>query len=244
MEHKTTAEQPIAPKERLAICLYRLSRGDYYYTIAEMTGHGLLTIQNITNEVCSVTVSNLWHKFVIFPESEDQILRVIFKMESMWQFPGAFGGTDGCHIPIKFSHGGNEARKEYYNLKNFYYIVMMGIVAADYRFLWANAGLPGSVNDGCTFQASHLYSDIVRGNALPDIKKVLTVQSQREVQLPPILLGDSTFPHNSWLQKPFANTGLSEKQSHFNYCLSRARMVTECTFGQLKGRWRLLYLSK
>ena len=27
---------------------------------------------------------------------------------------------------------------------------------ADYRFLWAKVGLPGSVNDACTFQASHL----------------------------------------------------------------------------------------
>ena len=42
-------------------------------------------------------------------------------MESMWQFPGAFGGTDVCHIPIKCPHGGNEAYKEYYyiTLKTF-----------------------------------------------------------------------------------------------------------------------------
>ena len=73
----------------------------------------------------------------------------------MWQFPGAFGGIDGCHIPIKCPHGG-KARKEYYNFKNFYSIVTMKIVAADYRFFWANVGLPGSVNDPCTFQASHL----------------------------------------------------------------------------------------
>ena len=100
----------------------------------------------------------------------------------MWQFPGAFGGIDGCHIPIKCPHGGNEVHKEYYNFKNVYSIVMMGIVAADYRFSWANVRLPGSVNDACTFQASHLYSDIVRGSALPEIKNILTVQSQREVQ--------------------------------------------------------------
>ena len=59
LEHETTTEQPIAPKEELAKCLYRLSRGDYYYKIAEMTGPGLSTIQNITNEVCSVNVSKL-----------------------------------------------------------------------------------------------------------------------------------------------------------------------------------------
>ena len=179
MEHETAAEQPIAFKERLAVCFYRLSRGDFYYTIAEMTSHGLPTIQNITNEVCSIIVSNLWHRFVIFPESEDQILRAIFKMESMWQFLGAFGGTDGSHISIKCPSGGNKAHRKCYNFENFYSIVMMEIVVADYRFLWPNVGLPGSVNDACTFQASHLYSDIMIGNTLPDIKKVLTVPSQR-----------------------------------------------------------------
>ena len=109
------------------------------------------------------------------------------------------------------------------------------------RFLWANVGLTGSVDNACIFQASHLYSNIERGNASPDIKKVLTVLSQREIQLPPILLGDSAFPNHSWLQKQFPSTVLSEKESHFNYCLSRARIFTECAFGQLKGRWRLLY---
>ena len=77
-------------------------------------------------------------------------------MESMWQFPGAFSGIDGCHIPIKCPHGGNAARKEYYNFKNFYSIVMMEIIAANYRFLWAHVELLDSVNDACTFQPSHL----------------------------------------------------------------------------------------
>ena len=49
-------------------------------------------------------------------------------METLWQFLTAFGGVDGCHIPLKCPHGGNEARREYYNFNNFYSLVMMGIV--------------------------------------------------------------------------------------------------------------------
>ena len=158
------------------------------------------------------------------------MLTAILQMENKRQFPSAFGRVDGCHISIKCPSGGNEARKEYYNFKNFYSIVIMGIV-----------GLPGNSNDACSFQASRLYQNIAGNDFLPEIQKIVKLPNGNELQLPPILLGDSAFPHRVWLQKPFGNTTLSRKQSHFNYCLSRARMVTECAFGQLKGRWRLLY---
>ena len=42
--------------------------------------------------------------------------------------------------------------------------------------------------------------------------------------------------------KPYGNEKLTPEQGNFNYRLSRARMVTERTFGQLKStRWRVLY---
>ena len=64
LTHGTTAEESISPQERLGTCLYRLSRGEYYRTIAEMTGRGLTTVQCITQEICKVIVSNLWSEFV------------------------------------------------------------------------------------------------------------------------------------------------------------------------------------
>ena len=37
-------EEPISPACRMGITLYRLARGDYYYTISEMTGFGVATV--------------------------------------------------------------------------------------------------------------------------------------------------------------------------------------------------------
>ena len=108
----------------------------------------------------------------------------------------------------------------------------MGIIGADYKIFWTSVGLLGSLNDACIIRA-FLYKNIARNDFLPEIQKV--------VKLPPISLEDSAFPHHIWLQKPFANKTVSRKQSHFNYCLSKARMVIECAFGQLKERWLLLH---
>ena len=56
---------------RLAICLYRLGRGDNYYTIAEMTGVGLSTVATITEDVCEAIINNLRSDSVVgyFPKN-------------------------------------------------------------------------------------------------------------------------------------------------------------------------------
>jgi DDE superfamily endonuclease len=54
------------------------------------------------------------------------------------------------------------------------------------------------------------------------------------------IIGDGAFPLSVYLMKPFIGDNLTENNEHFNYRLSRARMVVECAFGRLKGRWRVL----
>ena len=137
LQRQIVAEIPISPECRLGICLYRLGRGDYYYTISEMTGFGLSTVSTIVQEVCEAIVKNLWAECVThhFPKDEAQFKEKMLDFEELWQFPCCWGGVDGCHIPIKCPKGGAEARKEYYNFKNVYSIVLMALVDAKYRFM-------------------------------------------------------------------------------------------------------------
>lgn len=55
-----TTEEAISPEFRLGICLYRLARGDYYFTLSEMSGLGTATIQGIVNDVCVAIVKSIW----------------------------------------------------------------------------------------------------------------------------------------------------------------------------------------
>ena len=49
IEKDTTTEEAIALEARLTICSYRLTRGDYYFTIAEMAAIGERTVGYIVN---------------------------------------------------------------------------------------------------------------------------------------------------------------------------------------------------
>ena len=237
LERDTVNEEPISPECRLAIGLYRLARGDYYYTIAEMTGFGVSSVCTICSEVTRAIVENMWEDCVNkhLPKTPEQFKTKIVDMEELWQFPYCWSAVDGCHIPIKCPPGGLESCKEYHNFKNFYSIVMMALVDSKCRFIWGTCGFPGNSHDAIIFQSTQLWSDIKEGNFIPEIAANLN-----GVLVPPLVVGDSAFPFQPWLMKPYGNAVLTPEQRYFNYRLSRARMVTEECYGQLKGRWRIL----
>ena len=236
LERQTVTEEPISPELRLALCLYRLGRGDYYYTIAEMSGLGVSSVCTIVREVSQALVDCMWSESIShhMPKTEEDFKTKIVDMEELWQFPCCWAAIDGCHIPMRCPPGGLEACKEYHNFKNFYSIVLMALVDSQYRFLWASCGFPGNSHDALVFKSTDLWRRIQEGY-IPQIGKSID-----DVIVPPVIVGDSAFPLCTWLMKPFTNAILSPEQRNFNYRLSRARMVTEGVYGQLKGRWRVL----
>ena len=238
LERVVVCEDPIPLDMRLAICRYRLGCRDYYFTIDEMSEVGVSTVAGITEDVWDTIINNLWNDSVVnhFPKNEQTFREKMLNMEQMWQFPCCWSAIDGCHISIKCPPGGLQSSKEYHNFKNFYSIVLMGMVGAKYRFIWASCGYPYNSHDSIIMQSTTLWQDISHGKILPGIPKGVG-----GVDVPPLTVGDSAFPFQTWLMKPYTNAVLSEKQKYFNYHLSRARIVTEGAYGQLKGRWRVLF---
>ena len=237
LQKQNVTEEPISPEERLGICLYRLGRGDYYYTIAEMVGRGLSAVNSIVLEVSKVLVEYLWQEAISsnLPKCREDFEEKIVDMEEFWQFPCTWAALDGCHIPMKCPPGGLAACKEYHNFKNFYSIVLMALVDSNYRFIWGSCGFPGNSHDSVIFQSTNLWNSIQEG-MLPNVGKQVG-----KVNIPPLIIADSAFPLRTWLMKPYTDAVLSPQQKYFNYRLSRARMITECAYGQLKGRWKVLY---
>ena len=227
-------EDPISPECRLIVCLYHLARGEYYYTIAEMVGLGTLTVQTIVTQICHIIVENLWQGFVMgyVHEHHENFKMKMQEMHDMWQFPFCWGAVDGLHIPIKCPPSGAEARKEYYNFKHFYLVVLMAMVDAKYRFVWGSCGYPGNTHNAIALQPTDFWANLNDSNVIKNISAKVG-----KIKVPPSIVGDSAFSLKPWvLLKPCTHAVLTTCQRYFNYRLSRARMV-----GQLKGQCRVLF---
>ena len=112
-----------------------------------------------------------------FPQNTDELKRKMEKMDKEWQFTYAFAAIDGCNISIKCSVGGPESAKEHHNLKHIYSIVMMAMVAAKYRIIWASAGFAGNAHDSIIFKPQiFMQSSLEVTSSLPlsKVKGMLT----------------------------------------------------------------------
>lgn len=150
-----------------------------------------------------------------------------------WEIPQCAGAIDGSHIPVK-SPALNHT--DYYNRKGYYSIVLQAIVDDEYLFRDVMVGYPGSVHDARVLSNSSVYR---KANQ----KEILNTNSVRirGIDVYPFLVGDSAYPINTWLMKPFPyNSTMSSEKKKFNYIVSQARIVTENAFGRLKARWRRL----
>ncbi|CAC5407759.1 unnamed protein product [Mytilus coruscus] len=60
------------------------------------------------------------------------------------------------------------------------------------------------------------------------------IMSEDNVEVPPFIIGDPTYPLLTWQMKAYPGSNLSQEQKVFNYRLSTARMTVEYAFGRLK----------
>ena len=78
--------------------------------------------------------------------------------------------------------------KQYYNFKKFYSVVLLALVNADYRFIWASTGVPGKTHDSKYLQSTTLWEKITKTKLIHN--KVQTVD---DIEVPPQVLGNGAF---------------------------------------------------
>jgi hypothetical protein len=154
-------------------------------------------------------------------------LNIANKFQDKWNFPNCIGALDGKHVTLR-------------NYKNSFSIVLMALVDADYKFVYADVGANGRIGDGGVFRNCSL-SAALETNSLnvPAPRKV----PKDDLITPFVIVADDAFPLKENILKPFSRKSMNRNERIFNYRLSRARRVVENAFDILSNRFRVFHTS-
>ena len=113
----------------------------------------------------------------------------------------------------------------------------LALTSYNKRFLHAAFGAPGALMTQGYWKSRLFFDEVLGGKALPDRKINLGDLWDN----PLVTTRDSAFPRFSWLINCYNENTRDPQQLYFSKMLCSARVVSENTYGMLKGRWRFLY---
>ena len=167
------------------------------------------------------------------PTAVAQVEYLVSQFYSKYGFPQVLGAVDGTHIDIKQP---SQNYTDYINRKGRYSINVQALCDHNLQFLDVVVKWPGSVHDARIFSNSQL-NKMMRDNTIPSCQKLIV---EGESPVPVVILGDPAYPLLPFLMKEYPAGGSTVSEQLFGYRLCSARMVIECSFGRLKGRFGCL----
>ena len=225
--------EPIPVPLRVAVAVYFLCCSAEYRTISNLFGVGLSTVCTLIHEVCAAISLHLLPHYIQFP-SVQEIPKIMNGFLDHSPFPQVIGAIDGCHVNIMQP---NENGEDYINRHDVPSIILQAVVDDSYLFRDIFVGWSGKSHDSRVFKNSPLFQGLCKGLLKPE-QNSTTING---VDVPPLILGDSAYPLQNWLLKPFSHASyLTPQQIHYNNCLSMSRVVVENAFGRLKARFRCI----
>ena len=86
--------------------------------------------------------------------SEEEWISIAQESTVKWNFNNCIGAMDGKHVLIKPPANSGS---QYFNYKHTSSIVLLAIVDADYKFIFADVGCNGRISDGGVLKNCSLY---------------------------------------------------------------------------------------
>ena len=106
---------------------------------------------------------------------------------------------------------------DFYNYKGFFSIVLMAVVDADYKFLYADIGKQGRISDSGIFNCSSLKQAIQEKTINFPEASTVPGMADNSHRFPYYLAGDDAFALSEHIMKPYSWRNLSASQRIFNY---------------------------
>ena len=217
----------------MTVTLYYSSDEGRCRKVANAFGISRSSVSIILRRVCTAISEYLGPIHVHLPTSEREVQELLNQFHVYHGFPQCMVAVDGSHILIKEP---TENASDYINRKGYTSINVQATCDYNYKFIDVVVKWPGSVHDARIFKNSTLNFKL-RDGSIPACHKTIV---EGEDAVPVCILGDPAYPLLPYLMKEFANGGSTSTEQFFGYRMSSSRMVIECAFGRLKGRWGAL----
>ncbi|XP_051948588.1 uncharacterized protein LOC127619676 [Xyrauchen texanus] len=199
MERQDTSFRKCVPlKKRVAIALWKLATGSEYRTIGHLFGVSITTVCRCVQEFTAAAETLLVPEQIRYPDQE-KFEEMAAYIENRW----------GSRSVLEY-------HCDYFNRKGWHSIVLQGVVDGKGLFWKVFAGLPGSLHDARVIRLSTLWELASRGNHFPTYTRNIG-----GVNVACYILGDSAYPLQNWLLKPFTDTGrltIDESTDISGYC--------------------------
>ncbi|XP_041366142.1 uncharacterized protein LOC121381094 [Gigantopelta aegis] len=118
--------------------------------------------------------------------------------------------------------------------KGYHSIVLLGLIDADYKFMWVKVGASGSCSDAQIWNQCDLREHI-RDETIHIPPADPLPGDARDT--PWFIIADDAFALRRWLMKPFSKRNMGHYERVFNYRQPRSRRV----FGILANRFQCLF---
>jgi hypothetical protein len=230
----TQFRRALEPGLKLAVTLRFLATGNSFHSLSYSFRVPHNSISIFVREVLEAIIAEFGEEVVVTPTIPEGWRELADKFSAIWNFHHTLGALDGKHIAIKAPP---QSGSVFYNYKGFFSIILLGLVDADYKFIWVDVGANGSTSDCAVFNQSEL-KDAVEAGALgiPDAEPL----PGDDHDIPYFFVGDDAFALSTWMMNPFSARNFDNDERIFNYRLSRARRIVENAFGILAHRFQCL----
>ena len=185
------------------------------------------SIARIVERVAEAIIEELQDEYLKIPNTVSKSLEISENFSQRWNFPNTIAAIDGKHVVLQQP---KNSGSHYYNYKGTDNIILMAVTGPEYQFLYAEVSMNLRNSDGGAW-AQSLLRKALENNTL-NLPKLTPLFGDLDY-IPFVCVGDDAFPLATYMMKPYRQNDLSHDKRIFNYRFSRARRISENTFGIL-----------